>query len=155
MKEKIKIIKRTPYILQTTGVNVYDPETESNYPRIDVEAALNSICKCDSWSSGSCGGGACDSNDRQYTRSCDPDSCAIETKCEYDVTCESGGGGTPDGIDECTPDSCSGGYDDQGVDCGWDGNNWECERTCRRPPECGDSLSKTHDSGLQNQGFYD
>ena len=122
------------YILQSTGVSVED------WKRIDVEAALNSICICDDWTAGFCGGGTCNANERQYTRTCDPSACAIETKCEYDASCDEG---PPPGVSYCKYDDggeedCPSGYSATGHDCYQNGNYWECELECWKDEYCGD-----------------
>ncbi len=45
-------------------------------------------CSCGSWSEGSCDGGSCNSEQKQWTRSCTPAACASESKCVYDEDCE-------------------------------------------------------------------
>ncbi len=80
-------------ILQDTGKLIgdpYDPSSGLSFPRINASAAIDTVCTCTSWSSGSCGGGNCSSIQRQYTRSCTPSGCDSETKCEYDETCVGG-----------------------------------------------------------------
>ncbi len=94
-------------ILQNTGKFIWDPETQTTYPRIDVLAAVNQVpyCSCTSWTAESCGGGNCISPKKQYTRTCDPSNCDPEgeSKCEYDVSCESGGGlGSANEITVCS-----------------------------------------------------
>ena len=127
--------------LQSTGVGVYDPESEMTFPRIDVEAALNDICVTGNWQAGSCGGGGCQADERYYTRTTDPNGCAIQTKCEYDVSCD-GGGGEPNGIDGCdykyeNDNDCPEGYEATDHYCDWDVNNWECRLECHREEYCG------------------
>jgi len=111
------------YQLQSTGVDIYDGETGLTFKRIDIEEAIGP-CNCTSWTANSCGGGTCGSDEKYYTRTC-VDDCAVEERCDYDVSCESGSG-----VTACTPDSCSGGYDDEGVESYLDGNFWTWERTC-------------------------
>ncbi|MCK5043889.1 S8 family serine peptidase, partial [Candidatus Pacearchaeota archaeon] len=81
-------------ILRDTGRPIWDSETETTYPRIDVAEAIEEVpfnnCSCTSWSSGSCGGGSCSGFQRQHTRTCTPSGCAEESKCEYDETCVGG-----------------------------------------------------------------
>ncbi|NQV09119.1 S8 family serine peptidase, partial [Candidatus Woesearchaeota archaeon] len=110
--------------LQNTGVNIAG--TGAN--RIDVEAAINNICVCSDWVSGSCGGGTCNADDREETRTC-TDNCDDESRCVDDPVCE---GGTPSGVSACTPPSCDGGYDDQGIGNGYlvDNKYWTWKRTC-------------------------
>ncbi|MFH2028817.1 MAG: S8 family serine peptidase, partial [Nanoarchaeota archaeon] len=114
-------------ILKDTGVSI------DGWKRIDALAAINEICSCTDWTAGSCGSGTCNPDERKYTRTC-IDDCDTETKCQYDHSCETGG---PGGAEDCTPDSCPYGYDDEGVNCYWEGNHWTCERECHRDESCG------------------
>ena len=78
-------------------------DTSDDYIRLEVytdtgrRAYTNPIwvdvtsCTCGSWTEGSCGGGSCNSDQLQSTRTCTPSACASETKCEYDEECEEGG----------------------------------------------------------------
>lgn len=127
------------YTLQTTGVDVYDSETGLTFKRIDVGEAIGT-CNCTSWDSGSCGGGTCESNEKYYTRTCEG-NCAAESKCEYDISCESG-------ISACTPPSCSSGYTNQGVGSSYlvDNKYWTWKRTCYKQ-ELSDWMLYSSDSG--------
>ena len=85
-------------------------DTSDDYIRLEVytdtgkRAYTNPIwvdvtsCSCSSWSEGSCGGGSCNSEQKQWTRTCTPSACVSETKCEYDADCEEGEGE----VSECT-----------------------------------------------------
>ncbi|MFH1592203.1 MAG: CehA/McbA family metallohydrolase, partial [Candidatus Woesearchaeota archaeon] len=53
---------------------------------------LDPDCICTDWQPGSCGGGSCTSDQRQYTRTCTPSGCATETDCVYDSDCSDPGG---------------------------------------------------------------
>ncbi len=79
-------------ILIDTGKPIWDSDTETTYPRIDIAAAIEEVSFCDmtSWTSGSCGAGNCTGFQRQYTRTGTPSGCDSETKCEYDETCIGG-----------------------------------------------------------------
>ncbi|MBI4009697.1 MAG: S8 family serine peptidase [Candidatus Aenigmarchaeota archaeon] len=75
--------------LKLTGKQV------DSWKRINVLNATNSLCTCTDWTAQTCGGPtqACASyGDRQYTRTCTPSACEIETKCEYDPICPLPGG---------------------------------------------------------------
>ncbi len=50
-------------------------------------------CDCTSWVMRDCGGGFCNSIERQYTRTCTPPGCADEEKCEFDPNCDGNGNG--------------------------------------------------------------
>jgi len=75
-------------------------DTSDDYIRLEVytdtgrRAYTNPIwinvtaCSCGSWSVGSCGAGSCNSEQKQWTRSCTPSACAAETQCVYDEDCE-------------------------------------------------------------------
>ena len=87
-------------ILQATGKSIWDPDTQTIYPRIDVAAAIGNgssgeggsvpFCNATSWSSGSCGAGTCTSFQREETRTVNPSGCADTSRCEYDESCVSG-----------------------------------------------------------------
>ena len=82
-------------ILQNTGVPV------GSYKRIDVEAALNEVespCECTLWSTGSCGSGGCNSEQKPQTRTCTPSGCLAESRCVYDEDCVDEGGE----VNDCT-----------------------------------------------------
>jgi subtilisin family serine protease len=111
------------YQLQSTGVDIYDGETGLTFKRIDVEEAIGP-CECSSWTASSCGGGSCGSDEMYYTRTC-VDDCAVESRCDYDVSCEAGSG-----VSACTPANCDAGFDDEGIDSYLEGNFWTWERTC-------------------------
>jgi hypothetical protein len=49
-----------------------------------------SSCSCTGWSAGSCSAGSCGANERQYTRTCTPSACNVETECVPDVSCLGG-----------------------------------------------------------------
>ncbi len=74
-------------ILNDTGVRIWDPVSQRNYYRIDALAAIQSLCTCTSWTAGSCGAGTCLDSEKSYTRTCNPSACDIETKCEYESSC--------------------------------------------------------------------
>jgi len=121
------------YILQTTGVSVYDPETEMTFKRINVSAALNSICVCDEPTPGLCGSaGGCDEGDRRYTTDCDPSGCDTESYCSRDPTCDEG---TPPGVSYCKYEDeydeyCPSGYEATDHYCDPEGTYHECELEC-------------------------
>src|SRR3989344_2000552 len=69
--------------LQSTGKNVV------NWKRINVSAAINTLCECTSWTPAGCGSGGCEADERYYTRTC-PGDCNSESKCEYDAICAAG-----------------------------------------------------------------
>lgn len=77
-----------------------------------VPAPPAPTCSCGSWVSGTCGAGACASNQRRQTRTCNPAGCDSESRCIADAGCTSGG---PSG---CERDSdCSAGYVCYNEDC--------------------------------------
>jgi len=41
-------------VLQNNGTDIWDPESQRSYPRIDVLAAINSLCTCTDWTGHSC-----------------------------------------------------------------------------------------------------
>ncbi len=117
-------------VLLPTPISVFDDsysgsydvelDTTDDYIRLEVytdtgrRAFTNPIwvdvtsCSCGSWSEGSCGGGSCNSEQKQWTRSCTPSACAAESKCVYDEDCEeeeegegSGGSCTESGYFQC------------------------------------------------------
>ena len=70
-------------ILRDTAKNI-----TTNWKRIDVLAAINSLCTCTSWTAGSCGSaGGCSLNERKYTRTCSPSACDIESECRAESSC--------------------------------------------------------------------
>ena len=80
-------------ILIDTGKDRWDPDTQTNYPRIDAKAAVNNVSYCtySSWTSGSCGpDNGCFNFQRKYTRTANPANCTSTTKCEYDESCIGG-----------------------------------------------------------------
>ena len=94
-------------ILKNNGKNITDYFNSRNngngsnltFTRIDILAAINSLCTTTDWIPHDCGGSGqnCSSEyDRYYTRTTDPSGCDIEDKCEFDSSCSSGGGPGPD-----------------------------------------------------------
>lgn len=84
-------------ILKDTGHGIYDyPKTNLTFSRIDILAAINSLCTCTSWTEGSCGAGGCSSYERPYTRTCTPSGCKTESVCNYSSSCTPGGGSPTD-----------------------------------------------------------
>ena len=127
--------------LQSTGKNVV------NWKRINVSAAINTLCECTSWTPAGCGSGGCEADERYYTRTC-PGDCNSESKCEYDASCA---GGSPTGINACdyedeNSEDCPSGYTATDHDCYWSGSNWECELECWRDEYCNDWGSWTYTS---------
>ncbi|MBS3083735.1 hypothetical protein J4423_02945 [Candidatus Pacearchaeota archaeon] len=52
---------------------------------------LSQSCQCGAWTPTSCGAGSCGDDQMRYVRSCNPQGCSIETKCEYDPVCSEPG----------------------------------------------------------------
>jgi len=75
-------------VLVDTGKSI------SGLRRIDLKAAVDSLCICTDWSAGSCGsaGGVCKISQRIYTRTCE-NSCDTEISCTAENSCLPGGGG--------------------------------------------------------------
>lgn len=88
-------------ILQDNGTIVYDNGKSRNngigsnltFKRIDVLAAINSLCTCTNWTIGACGTGGCLKSENPYTRTCNPSGCDVESKCEYNASCSTSGDG--------------------------------------------------------------
>jgi parallel beta-helix repeat protein len=86
-------------ILKNTGKNITDGFVSRNngggsnltFQRIDILAAINSLCTCTNYTSGSCGTGSCLSSERNHSRACTPSGCDTESYCEFDSSCLSGG----------------------------------------------------------------
>ena len=76
---------------EANSVEIYDsPYTNKSFRRINVLAALNSLCIKSNWTAGECGGIGKDctsTGHRYYTRTTTPSECAIESKCEYASSC--------------------------------------------------------------------
>ncbi len=98
-------------ILKNTGINIYDNYRSRNngggsnltFKRIDVLAAINSLCTVTNWVNGSCGAGLCASTERQRTRTATPSACTTETDCISDTSCvPSGGSGSNRELTVCS-----------------------------------------------------
>jgi len=84
-------------ILKNNNVSIYDSGTGLKFPRIDALKAINSLCICTNWTAHDCGGPTghnCSTTGFRYsTKTCNPAACEAESKCEYDSSCITGGGG--------------------------------------------------------------
>jgi lysophospholipase L1-like esterase len=54
----------------------------------EIYDVLLGQCNCDMWQDGLCGGGACEADTREQTRSCIPPGCLLESQCVPDAACE-------------------------------------------------------------------